>query len=354
MNKVKILIGCLYLFTSAIYADLSPQTGQQIDTVVNQAMQRNGIPGLVLGITMNGAVVWVKAYGYADLQNQKLANVNQLFGIGSVSKVITSFAVMNLIQEGKINLDDSILKYIPEAPAQWQEVTIRQLLSHSSGIPQHVGPYLPWSSVFNAMANQPMQFAPGTDIKYNNFGFILLSRVVELVSGQPFGSYLQTHLYSPLSMNQTGFPSARIPGNMALGYRYQNGEMQPNQNDRPWLQMWGSGGIVTTINDMLRWDLAMYQGALLSPETYRLMWTPVYLKDGQPAGKNNWSWALGWQVSYRNNKLVAFKDGAIRGYSTFFVRHIDDKISVFVMTNATKTNLRPMANAIFLRVKNAQ
>lgn len=341
----------LMLITTMLNAALPQRAMNNIDRIINQAMQQDGIPGLAVGVTQNGEPVLMKGYGFANMQTQQPVTANTRFGIGSVSKVITGFAVMNLVQQGKIGLDDSILKYIPDAPAQWKAVTIRQLLSHTSGIPQHQGPNLPWKKTWAEMANQPMEFKPGSSFKYNNFGFKLLGRVVEIASGQSLPDYLNATIFAPLGMSQTGFPNTLLPQGLAMGYRYANGQVRMNANEKPWIQMWGSGGIVSTITDMVAWDLAMYAGKILEPATYRLMWTPVFLTNGQPSGRNGLSWALGWQVSYRNGKLVAQKDGAIRGYSSFMVRHIDDKITVIILTNNKKTHLRKLAKQIFRQVK---
>lgn len=350
---IKELISGLILAISSLglHAALPPLVLTNIDRIVSQAMQQDGIPGLAVGVTQNGQPVLVKGYGFANIQTQQPVTSETRFGIGSVSKVITGFALMNLVQQGKVGLDDSILKYIPDAPAQWKAVTIKMLLSHTSGIPQHQGPNLPWKRVWVEMANEPMQFTPGSDFKYNNFGFKLLGRVIEIASGQSLPDYLSATIFTPLGMSNTGFPSSLLPPMLAMGYRFANNQLLMNANQKPWIQMWGSGGIVSTINDMVAWDLAMYNGKILKPETYRLMWTPVFLNNGQPSGRNGLSWALGWQVSYINDKLVAQKDGAIQGYSSFIIRHIDDGITVIILTNNKKTHLRRLAKQIFRQVK---
>lgn len=346
-----LMSACFMLFTTSVNAALPQQAMNNIDRIINQAMQRDGIPGLAIGVTQNGEPVLMKGYGLANVQTQQPVTVDTRFGIGSVSKVITGFALMNLVQQGKVGLNDSILKYIPDAPVQWKMVTIQQLLSHTSGIPQHQGPNLPWTKTWAQMVNQPMEFTPGSSFKYNNFGFKLLGRVIEIASGQSLPDYLNATIFAPLGMSQTGFPNTLLPQGLAMGYRNVNGQITMNANQKPWIQMWGSGGIVSSITDMVTWDLAMYAGKILEPATYRLMWTPVFLNNGQPSGRKGLSWALGWQVSYRNGKLVAQKDGAIQGYSSFMIRHIDDKITVIILTNNKKTHLRKLAKQVFRQVK---
>jgi len=347
-KQLVIATSLIFLITTRCFAQ---QSLEQIDNIVNTAMQQDHIPGLALAVMVDGKPLVIKGYGNAAIQPPEKMTVNTLFAIGSVSKVITSFAIMMLVEQGKVGLDESVLKYIPKAPKQWQAVTIRQLLSHSSGIPQHQGSHLPWLKTWRTVGAKPMEFQPGTNTKYNNFGYIVLGRVIENVGGLTTKDYFQQKIFNPLSMEQTGFPNQLFPVGLATGYRFENNQMQINSNRRPWLQMWGSGGIVSTINDMAKWDAAMTEGQLLSSESYRQLWTPVFLKNGNPAGHKNWAWSLGWQVSYQNNKLIAEKDGAIRGYSSRMTRHIDEKISVIILTNTNKTHLKKLSNQIYRQVK---
>ncbi|WP_133139166.1 serine hydrolase domain-containing protein [Legionella genomosp. 1] len=352
MSYVRTFILLLFTLSPPLFALSAMEV--RIDSIVQTAMQQNHIPGLALAIVENGQPLLIKGYGNAQLNPSRPVSTKSLFAIGSISKVYTAFAIMKLVQEGKVGLDDSILKYLPKAPAAWRAVTIRELLSHTSGIPQHQGPHLPWQRVWQQLARRPMQFAPGTNTRYNNFGFIVLGRVIERVSGQSLASYLQTIIFNPLDLNQTGFPATLNPPGLANGYHFVNGQYVPAPNRKPWQQMWGSGGIVSSIEDMAKWDMAMSAGKILSPQTYQQMWRPVTLKNGQPSGRNGLFWSLGWQVSYRNNKLVAQKDGAIRGYSSFMIRHIDDKISIILLTNTNKVRLPKLAKQIFQAVKGSE
>jgi CubicO group peptidase (beta-lactamase class C family) len=350
LNKIKIIFLSFFFMTFRAFS-APALLEQNVDNIVSTTMQENHLPGLALAVIKNGQSLIIKGYGNATMGPNQPVDGQTLFAIGSVSKVLTGFALMTLIEQGKVGLDDSILKYLPDAPSQWQAVTIRELFSHTSGIPQHQGPHLPWQKTWTIMAKKPMQFAPGTDYKYNNFGFVLLGRVIEVVSGQDLATFLQNTVYQPLGMSQTGFPDNLNPPGLAVGYHFQNGQFSMAPNVKPWQQMGGSGGIVSTAADLAKWDMAMSAGKILSPKTYALMWTPVFLANGQPSGKNGLSWSLGWQVSYRGNKLVAQKDGAIRGYSSFMIRHIDDQITIILLTNTNKAHLRKLAHQIFLAVK---
>ncbi|KTD64916.1 beta-lactamase [Legionella santicrucis] len=353
LKKSLVFLLCLTIFFPFTFTNATPEaTKQKIDQVVTAFMQNNHVPGLSLAVLKDGKPFLIKGYGYANIATKSLVDTQTLFGIGSVSKVITAFALMTLVQEGKINLNDSILDYVPKAPQQWRNVTIRQLLSHSSGIPQHHGPHLPWIKVWSDLAKKNMQFQPGTAIAYNNFGFAVLGRAIENVSHQSLIDYLSQTIFIPLGMNHTGLPDSLFPPNLATGYQVKEGRITPNPNQKPWQQMGGSGGIVSNISDMSKWDNAMSAGKILTPSTYRQMWAPVFLKNGEPAGNQNWAWSLGWQVSSINGKHLAFKNGAIRGYSSWIERHLDDHVSIIILTNTNHVPLKRLAQRIFNQVMN--
>ncbi|AWN74909.1 serine hydrolase domain-containing protein [Legionella anisa] len=353
-NSFRFLL-CFTLFLPLKCANATSEViKQKIDNTVTVFMQKNNVPGLALAVLKDGQPLLIKGYGYANIETKTPVDAQTLFGIGSVSKVITAFALMTLVQEGKINLNNSVLDYVPKAPEQWQNVTIQQLLSHSSGIPQHHGPHLPWIKVWNNLAKKPMQFPPGSATTYNNFAYGVLGRVIENASHQTLGDYLSNTIFNPLGMNHTGFPNSLFPPNLATGYQSKEGKVTPNPNQNPWRQMWGSGGIVSNISDMAKWDNAMSAEKILTPATYRQMWAPVFLKNGTLAGHKNWAWSLGWQISSINGKRLAFKNGAIKGYSSWIERHLDDHVSIIILTNTNHVPLKRLAKRIFNQVMNAR
>ncbi len=355
LTKNLVLLLCLTIFLPCKFTNAAPEViKQKIDHTVTVFMQNNNVPGLSLAVLKDGKPFLIRGYGYANLATKTPVDKKTLFGIGSVSKVITSFALMTLVQEGKMNLSDSILDYVPKAPQQWRNVTIIQLLSHSSGIPQHSGPHLPWIKVWKELAKKNMQFQPGTAVAYNNFGFVVLGRAIENVSHQSLIDYLSHTIFIPLGMNHTGLPNSLFPPNLATGYQTKEGQIIPNPNQKSWQQMGGSGGVVSNISDMAKWDNAMSAGKILTPAAYRQMWTPVRLTNGEPAGNQNWAWSLGWQVSSINGKHRAFKNGAIRGYSSWIERHLDDHVSIIILTNTNHVPLQRLARLIFNQVMNAK
>jgi CubicO group peptidase (beta-lactamase class C family) len=315
---------------------------QRIDQIVETQMKQQRIPGLALAIVVDGKPFYLRGYGQANLQTREPVTVDTLFGIGSCSKAFTAFGVMLLVDEGKINVYDSIRRYLPETPPAWEEVTVRQLMSHTSGIPQHQGPHLPWEKTWRELAHRPFEFTPGSQTKYNNFGYQVLSRLIEVVSGQPYGHFMHARVFMPLGMHHTSLPAELHPRGLAFGYRVEQKGMQLIRHQKPWRQMWGSGGIVTTISDFAHWDQALATEKLLSPQAYRLMWTPVLLNNGKPSG-----WNLGWQIREADGKWKISKDGAITGYRSVIVRQVTDHIDIILLANTKTARLPRIARPLF-------
>lgn len=332
-----------------LYAQLNPsELKQQIDQVVQTQMQQQHIPGLALAVLVDGEAFYIRGYGKSNLENGAPVTVETLFGMGSCSKALTAFAVMMLVDEGKVNVNDSIKRYIQEVPESWQHVTIRQLLSHTSGIPQHQGPHLPWEKTWRQVAARPFQFMPGTQTKYNNFGYIVLSRLVEVVSRQKYGHFMEERIFKPLGMVHTSLPAQLYPPGLAIGYKTQNNQIKLTQHQNPWRQMWGSGGIVTNILNFARWDQALTRQELLSSQAYRLMWTPVLLNNGKPSG-----WCLGWQVSHHQGITKYSKDGGITGYRSQIIRQVTDRISLIFLANTLPVHFGKMTKPLFRLMQNA-
>lgn len=342
-----LIISANTLFSAQILKD-EKTVKYTIDRLIEEQMQKQQIPGLALAVIVDNQPFYVQGYGKADLFNRIRVTNDTLFGIGSCSKAITAFAVMLLVEEGKIRLNASIREYIPEVPVEWQNVTIARLLSHTSGIPQRSGPHLPWDKVWQELARMPMKFNPGTRTEYSNFGFIVLCRLVEIVANEDYESFVSQRILRPLGMTSTTIPPVPRPSNLAIGYTIKENKLAPIARLLPWKQMWGSGGFVSNISDLAKWDMAMTSGAILKPETYQLMWTPVMLNNGMPSG-----WCLGWQVSQANKPFAVSKDGGITGYRSLIVRRLEQGVSIIYLTNATTVKFN-FTQPIFKLIKESR
>ena len=272
----------------------------KVDELVQSVMNQEHIPGLALVVVKDGKVLKAQAYGLADVKLKIPVTTNAVFRIASVSKSFVATAVMMLVEEGKISLDDPVSKYLDGTPGEWKPITIRHLLAHTSGIPDFLNENIwvhTWlygfdQGVLKAVARRPLHFAPGADWRYSNSNYHLLGMIIRKVTGEAYGDFLRERIFEPLGMTQT-FVSP-IKGNvlgLAVGYKWQDNHLQPGDNVAAPIKAYAGGGIVSTISDMAKWDGALYTEKLLKQSRLEQMWTPVRLNDGMKA-----RYGFGWEL----------------------------------------------------------
>lgn len=257
--------------------------------------ERSGAPGVVAAILRDGEVTQVFAWGGADCAGGGAVDVNAAHEIGSISKQVAAVALLRLWEQGRVDLDGPISAYLDDIPTAWRQTTLRQLATHTSGVPDYeeAGGYGVYETeptpaqVYAIVADRPLDFEPGTRWSYSNTGYFLLSRVVEQVSGAAFGDYLRTELFTPLGMNQS-FMGGYAPANavLAQGCKPGAGEDAARIPVRPIHEAstYGAGGVSTTLQDWALWDDALHDGRLLSPPAMAIMMSPQRLADGSSTG----------------------------------------------------------------------
>jgi CubicO group peptidase (beta-lactamase class C family) len=260
-----------------------------------------------------------------------------VFEIGSISKQFVSAAVMLLVQKNKLGLDDPIHQYLPDLPSEWLGVTVRQLLTHTSGIPDYeeIRTYdvyhfrLTTEEVIQIAHSRPMDFAPGTGWYYSNTGYFLLSMIVERIEGYPLGQVLQSHIFGPLGMTQTRManPESIIP-HRASGYWVNKAGELINRNPTETSSTLGAGGLLSSVYDLAKWDEALYGNQLLSAESKTIMWTQTILPDGDSTG-----YAFGWGVRPYKGLRQQGHGGQVAGFVANFSRFPDQEAAVFVFLN---------------------
>jgi CubicO group peptidase (beta-lactamase class C family) len=317
----------------------------QIDDYVATQMQRLHIPGVSLAIVRDGRVIKAQGYGFANLELKAPATKETVYEIGSNTKQFTAAAIMMLVEEGKIHLDDSITKYFPEAPEAWRGITIRHLLTHTSGIQNHVAvPH--WLDVFKTnlayetaplrdellkmFFKLPLEFQPGETWAYDNTGYYLLGIVIEKASAKSYWQFLGARIFKPLGMSATRStdPQPIVP-NRASGYEWKNDHFE----NRPVLLpaiAFSAGSLLSTAEDMAKWDAALYAEKLLTKSSLDQIWTAAATNDKAPMPFN---YGFGWFVdSYHGHRLVQHSGGT-PGFSSAIYRFIDDKLTIIILTN---------------------
>lgn len=306
------------------------QDPARMDAVVRDDAEKGEFMGAVL-VARDGDVLFDKGYGSANLE-WKIANDGDTkFRLGSVTKQFTSVAILLLQERGKLTLDSPVKTYLTDAPAAWDKVTVRHLLTHSSGIPNFTGfpdygstKTLPatHASLIARFRDKPLDFAPGEKFSYSNSGYVLLSAIVEKLSGQSYAAFVAENLFKPLGMADTGYDShAMILPRRAAGYAPSKGG--PVNAD--YISMTipqGAGGLYSTTRDLLKWQRGLFGGKLLKPASLAAFRTPY--KDG---------YALGVLVENKDGVTTIEHGGGIEGFNTSLAYDPDRKITVVVLGN---------------------
>lgn len=275
-----------------------PSHADRIDSLVVTRMRAERIPAVQIAVLKNGRVL-SRAYGYADLQYCVVADTNSIFGLGSVSKQLTAYATLRAVEAERIHLDDAITKYLPEAPASWNGITIRHLLTHTSGIRDYAGddPVHPQiridsraeygaDSLLKILAEAPLNFRPGVEFAYSNTGYKILSIILERALGKPFPEVMRTLVYEPLSMKSTisWDPNAIVP-HLANGYTISQGQLVHGRYSSQSAGRYGGDfRILTTASDMARFAAELMHPAHLSANLLALMTARTVLLDGASVG----------------------------------------------------------------------
>lgn len=329
-----LLVCCV--FTCVTLAVSQSSLDSAVAEYVKTEMERQHIPGLALLVTRDGKVVRSEGFGLANVELQVPVKPETIFESGSVGKQFTATAVMMLVEEGKIGLNDSLTKYFPEAPPSWKNVTVRELLSHTGGFgdyPKNFNFRKDWTEpqLIKQVESIPLAYPPGTKWEYSNLGYLTLGILIHRVSGEFYGDFLQQRVFQPLGMQTTRIISeADIVPNRAAGYRLVKGELKNQEWVAPAMNTTADGSLYFSIVDLSKWDSALYEGKLLKPSNFDLMWTPVKLKDGKP---NKAGYGFGWFIEERNGHRCIHHDGSWQGFETAIDRYVDDHLTVVALTN---------------------
>ena len=320
-----------------------------VDTYVQAEMAKQHIPGLALLVSRDGQVIRAQGYGLSNVELQVPVKPETIFQSGSVGKQFTATAVMMLVEEGKIGLDDPLTKCFPDAPASWKQITVRELLSHTSGFTDYPKSFdmrkdYTEAQEIKMVAAAPAAFAPGTSWSYSNLGFLTLGVLIHRVTGEFYGDFLQERIFRPLDMRTTRIiGEADIVPNRAAGYRLVKGELKNQEWVSPTVNTTADGSLYFTILDLAKWDAALYTDKLLKKSTLDQMWTVAKLKNGTP---NSGHYGFGWFIENKKGHHVVEHEGAWQGFETVISRYPDDKLTVVVLTNLESAEPSKFADSV--------
>jgi CubicO group peptidase (beta-lactamase class C family) len=316
---------------------IGPAVKSRIDRIASQVLEQTGVPSASVAVVEHGKLVYTHAYGNARLDPATPATPEMRYSIGSISKQFTAAAILLLQEEGKLSLDDAVGKYVPGL-TRGNEVTIRQILSHTSGYQDYwpedyvMTPMLAPESaqqILDTWGKKPLDFEPGTQWQYSNTNFVIAGRIVEQITGKPLMDLLTQRIFHPLKMKSVwNSDETRLTQTDATAYyRHALGPLRVAPKEgRGW--MFAAGELAMTAHDLALWDRSLIAQNLLKPESYQQMFTEVKLKDGKGT-----HYGLGVEVMDRQGHRSIEHSGEVSGFVSDNEVLVDDGVAVAVLTN---------------------
>lgn len=328
---VLLLLAITGLAPATALARADRKFSEQAEALLTDYVQGELFTGTVL-VARNGHPIFRKGYGEANREWMIPNTVDTRYRIGSITKQFTSAAILRMVDDHKLGLDDPIKEYLPGLPLSWEQATIRQLLSHTSGIPSHTSlddsdtklwpvKHTP-QQLIDMLKDLPLNYEHGTKFRYNNMGYVLLGRVIETVSGMSYPDYLEQKLLMPLKLRNSGYDEGReVVDRLAQDYsdgtdKVQKGKLVNMSN------AYAAGAMYSTVDDLFAWQQMLMNGKVLSPASLTAMLTNGGYHNG-----------LGWFIRDRLSRKLYEHGGSIGGYSSMLAYYPDDKVTVIILSN---------------------
>ena len=319
-----------------------------IDRYVRGEVRRQRIPGVSIAVLRGNRVVLARGYGYANLEHRVPATDSTVYQSGSLGKQFTAALVLQLADSGLLRLDDPIRRYLTEGPPRWDSVTVRHLLTHTSGIPEYTDSAVDLrrdyteDELVRVAAGLPPQFAPGQRWSYSNTGYVLLGVIIRRVSGRFYGDLLRERIFIPLGMRTARVISeADIVPNRSDGYRLVGDTVKHQEWVSPTLNTTADGSLYLTVRDIARWAAALDAERVLSAQARAAAWSPVRLNDG-----GTYPYGFGWMLDPVRGRPAVGHTGAWQGFRTALVRFPDARLTVIVLANLAEARPRAIALAV--------
>jgi CubicO group peptidase (beta-lactamase class C family) len=322
-----------------------------IDSLATTFLADGPVAGVSVAVVKGRDTILTKGYGLADVENEVPATAKTVYRIGSITKQFTSAAVMRLVDDGKLALDDTLGKLLPSAAPAWRGVTLRRLLNHTSGIRSYTGIGPRWQrrwredmspdTIVGLVRDDTLDFKPGAQWRYNNTGYVLLGMIIERASGKPYATFLQDEFFRPLGLSQTYYCSQQpIIKHRAQGYD-RAGRQLVNTEYLSMTQPFSAGALCSTVGDLVAWQRALVAGRVVRPASYAAMATPESLIDGKPL---TYGYGLGVSTLAKHRKVS--HGGGINGFTTDLAYYPDDTLHVVVLANTSASNPGRLADKI--------
>jgi len=335
-NSLSALL-CLFFCLIITNSSVAQVNEKAFDTLLNTRFPQHA-PGAVALVAKNGKIIYEKSFGLANLELNVPMSTRHVFRIGSNTKQFTATAILKLAEENKLSLQDDIARFIPDYPSSGKLITIEQLLSHTSGIKDYTGlpafrdikrKDLSPAELVALFKDQPMDFEPGQDFRYDNAGFVLLGYIIEKVTGQAYGKYINENFFQPLGMKNSYYDdAATIIPNRIPGYKFANG----NYQNADYLSMtlpYAAGSLLTTAEDFLTWYEAIERGKVISLASVKKAQTSFILPTGRQTG-----FGYGWEVGNVQGSGSVKHVGIVNGFVTYSAYLPKEHIFVGIFSNS--------------------
>lgn len=336
MQSIKRRIATIALVLFSFLAIQAQDLTGTLDKILKDNYSSND-PGATVLVAKNGKILYRNAFGMANLELDVSMKPEHVFEIGSITKQFTSVSILMLMEEGKLSLEDEITKFIPDYPTQGKKITVHQLLNHTSGIKSYTSMQSFFSraredmsplELIDVFKNEPMDFDPGEEYRYNNSGYILLGYIIEERSGKSYAEFIEDRIFKPLGMKNSHYGShSKVIKNRASGY-------QPNEegyNNADYLSLtlpYAAGSIMSNVDDLLLWQQAIHNNTLISEKSKKLAFTNYTLNNGSPI-----YYGYGFSVDEVNGTPSIEHGGGIFGYETYAVYIPSEDIYTVILTN---------------------
>lgn len=331
-----LILSFILLFNYAFAQQNDVKLAAEFDKILAEQFKTNEPGGTVL-VARNGEVIYKKAFGMANLELDIPMQADNIFRIGSITKQFTAVAILQLMEQGKLNLQDEITRFIPDYPAQGNKITIEHLLTHTSGIQSYTGMKdymermridLKPAEMIDYFKNQPMKFTPGTKWEYNNSGYFLLGYIIETITGKTYAEYLEENFFKPLGMTNSFYGSdTRIIKNRVDGYSMGENGFE-NAKPLSMTQPYSAGSIQSTVGDLFKWHQAVHSYQLIKKENLAKAFTKFKLADGTET-----DYGYGWGLGYVQESPTIDHGGGINGFKTMAIYLPEEDVFAAVFSN---------------------
>ncbi|MGB8243771.1 MAG: serine hydrolase domain-containing protein, partial [Pseudolabrys sp.] len=319
---------------------IDPVFKMKIDRFVSGEMSRQKIPGMAVAVVKNGEAVVEKGYGFANLEHQVPVTTHSIFQSGSVGKQFTAAAIVHLEERGKLRLEDNIARYLPPTKARWGSITVRQLLTHTSGIPEYedeVDSRRDYSErqLTELVGLLRHRSIPGHKFQYSNSGYLLLGIIIRMITGKFHADYIRENIFEPLGMKTARIVSdADIVPNRVAGYRMSKDRILNQDWVSPTFNQTADGCYRLSLNDFLAWERGVRARALLKPESWSQIFTPVVLKSGKTH-----PYGFAWEIRQESGQTVHGHDGSFQGFEAILTRYIEEELTIIALANLAEVDL---------------